>query len=56
MDKKLVHRLELSREQINSFVHYLYEVKDYHLILNETILQILKEVREILLIGKVMKR
>jgi hypothetical protein len=33
----------------------LSEIKDYHVILNETILQILKEVREGLLKGKVMK-
>lgn len=42
MDKKLMHRLELSKEQINKFVAYLSEIKDYHVILNDTILEILK--------------
>ena len=55
MDKRLAHRLEISREQINKFVGYLYELKNCHIILNPTILEILKEVRETLLKGKVMK-
>ena len=45
MDKRLERRLELSREQINHFVSYLYEIKEYHHIINETILDVLKEVR-----------
>jgi hypothetical protein len=45
MNKKLNHRLEISKEQINKFVDYLYEVKNYHVILNETILEILRQVR-----------
>jgi hypothetical protein len=36
-------------------VAYLQEVKDYHVILNDTVLKILAEVREGLLKGKVMK-
>ena len=56
MDKKLMRRLELSREQINNFTDYLFEIKDYHVILNNTILEILKEIRQALLSGKVMKR
>lgn len=55
MNKKLNHRLEISKEQVNKFTSYLFEVKDYHVILNDTILEILKEVRETLLRGKVMK-
>lgn len=55
MNKKLEHRLELSKEQVNKFTDYLNEIKDYHVILNETILEILKEVRKTLLSGKVMK-
>lgn len=55
MNKKLNHRLEISKEQVNKFISYLYEVKNYHVILNDTILQILKEVRDTLLKGKVMK-
>ena len=55
MNKKLNHRLEISKEQVNKFTSYLYEVKNYHVILNDTILEILKEVRETLLRGKVMK-
>ena len=55
MNKKLNHRLEISKEQVNKFIAYLYEVKNYHVILNDTILQILKEVRDTLLKGKVMK-
>jgi hypothetical protein len=38
MNKKLEHRLELSKEQVNKFVEYLSEIKDYHVILNEAIL------------------
>ena len=38
MDKKLLRRLELSREQINNFNEYLIEIKEYHVILNSTIL------------------
>lgn len=38
MNKKLEHRLELSKEQVNKFTEYLNEIKDYHVILNETIL------------------
>jgi hypothetical protein len=34
MDKKLMHRLELSKDQISKFVAYLSEIKDYHVILN----------------------
>jgi hypothetical protein len=41
MNKKLNHRLEISKEQINKFTSYLYEIKSYHVILNETILRIL---------------
>ena len=55
MNRKLNHRLEISKEQVNKFISYLYEVKNYHVILNETILDILKEVRLALLKGKVMK-
>lgn len=55
MNKKLDHRLEISKEQVNKFISYLYEVKNYHVVLNETILDILKEVRLALLKGKVMK-
>ena len=55
MNKKLNHRLEISKEQVNKFIAYLYEVKNYHVILNDTILQILREVRDTLLKGKVMK-
>ena len=55
MNQKLNHRLEISKEQVNKFISYLYEVKNYHVILNETILDILKEVRLALLKGKVMK-
>ena len=40
---------------MNKFVSYLFEVKEYHVILNETILDILRQVRETLLRGKVMK-
>ena len=43
MDKKLVHRLELSKEQVNNFTAYLTDIKEYHVILNETILEILKK-------------
>lgn len=45
MNKKLNHRLEISKEQVNKFISYLYEIKNYHVILNETVLEILKEVR-----------
>lgn len=55
MNKKLNHRLEISKEQVNKFISYLEEVKNYHVILNDTILDILKEVRLTLLRGKVMK-
>lgn len=55
MNKKLNHRLEISKEQVNKFVAYLYEIKNYHVVLNDTVLQIMKEVRETLLRGKVMK-
>ena len=55
MNQKLNHRLEISKEQVNKFVSYLQEVRDYHVILNETVLKILAEVREALLKGKVMK-
>ena len=55
MNKKLNRRLEISKEQVNTFTSYLYEVKNYHVILNNTILDILREVREALLKGKVMK-
>ncbi len=55
MNQKLNHRLEISKEQVNKFVAYLQEVKDYHVILNDTVLRILAEVREGLLKGKVMK-
>lgn len=50
-----MHRLELSKEQVNKFTAYLSEIKEYHVILNDTILQILREVRECLMTGKVMK-
>jgi hypothetical protein len=30
---------------VNKFVSYLYEVKNYHVILNDTVLRILAEVR-----------
>ena len=40
---------------MNKFVEYLSEIKDYHVILNEAILEVLKEVRKTLLSGKVMK-
>jgi hypothetical protein len=40
---------------VNKFVEYLSEIKDYHVILNEVILEVLKEVRKTLLSGKVMK-
>ncbi len=40
---------------MNKFVEYLSEIKDYHVILNEVILEVLKEVRKTLLSGKVMK-
>jgi hypothetical protein len=36
-------------------VAYLWEIKNYHVILNDTMLEILKEVRQNLLSGKVMK-
>jgi hypothetical protein len=55
MNKKLNHRLEISKEQVNKFIAYLYEIKNYHVILNDTLLEILKAVRETLLRGKVMK-
>ena len=40
---------------MNKFVEYLNEIKEYHVILNEAILDVLKEVRGMLLSGKVMK-
>lgn len=45
MDQKLLRRLELSKEQVNNFNDYLIEIKEYHVILNECIIQILKEIR-----------
>lgn len=42
MNKKLEHRLELSKEQVNKFVEFLNEIKEYHVIFNEAILEILK--------------
>ena len=56
MDKKLLLRLELSKEQVNNFIEFLTVIKDYHMVLNETLLEILKEVRLALLSGKVMKK
>lgn len=39
MDKKLFHRLELSKEQVNKFIAYVAEIKEsYHYIINDTIL------------------
>ncbi len=38
MNHKLEHRLELSKEQVNKFIEYLGEIKDYHVILNDPIL------------------
>ena len=55
MNQKLNRRLEISKEQVNKFISYLYEVKDYHVVLNSAILDILREVREALLRGKVVK-
>lgn len=40
---------------MNKFTEYLNEIKDYHVILNDAILDILKQVRKTLLSGKVMK-
>lgn len=40
---------------MNKFIEYLSEIKDYHVILNEAILEVLKEVRKTMLSGKVMK-
>jgi hypothetical protein len=40
---------------VNKFVEFLNEIKEYHVIFNEAILEILKEVRKVLLSGKVMK-
>jgi hypothetical protein len=36
-------------------VSYLYEIKAYYAVLNKTMMEILKEVREALRKGKVMK-
>lgn len=38
MNKKLNHRLEISKEQVNKFISYLNDIKNYHVILNDTIL------------------
>lgn len=55
MNKKLSHRLELSKEQVHNFVSYLYELKNEHMIINEEVIEILSKIRENLLGGKVMK-
>lgn len=56
MDKKLLKRLELSKEQVNNFTEFLKIIKEYHIVMNDTLLHILKEVRMTLLSGKVMKK
>lgn len=55
MARRLQHRLELSKDQVQNFISFLSEIKEYYVILNETILQILTEVRDMLISGKVMK-
>lgn len=55
MNKKLSHRLELSKEQVHNFVNYLYEIKEDHVIISETVIDVLARIRQNLLGGKVMK-
>ena len=55
MNRKLSHRFELSKEQVHNFVDYLHEIKEDHIIISDTVIEILSRIRQNLLGGKVMK-
>lgn len=56
MNRKLSHRLELSKEQVHNFVAYLREIRDDHIIISDQVIDILSQIRQSLLGGKVMKQ
>ena len=56
MQKKLAHRLDLSKRQIELFVDLLNEIKSLHILIEEGLVDLLAEIRNELVNGRTLRR